>query len=172
MQPLDSWHQNESASSLKSCFWVSVGLTHKTKQNFNCQFTNCIRKKWLFANELKDKYNIYLWKAFFTKNMNSRSLPQNKALFGLDLLAKFALFFFFFLQKCMPKIRALSSRMKGTILKGGQDEYFGTENCRQTHRRTTIGRRELNGSWRVVFVAFGPLPYWPPTFPHRLSYFS
>ena len=44
--------------------------------------------------------------------MNSKSLPQNKALFGSKQLANF----FIFVLKCVPTIRALSSAMEGTIL--------------------------------------------------------
>ena len=43
--------------------------------------------------------------------MNSRSLPQNKAPFGLDPLAKFAAF----AQRSVPTIWVLSSLMEGTI---------------------------------------------------------
>ena len=43
--------------------------------------------------------------------MNSRLLPQNKASFGSDQLAKFCRF----VWKRVPTIRALSARMEGTI---------------------------------------------------------
>ena len=42
---------------------------------------------------------------------NTRLLPQNKAPFGLDQLSKFRQF----VQKCVPKICALSSQTEGTI---------------------------------------------------------
>ena len=55
---------------------------------------------------------ISLENIFFT-NMNSRSLPKNKTLFGSDLLVKF----FIFAQKYMSMIRTLSSEMGDIILK-------------------------------------------------------
>ena len=45
-------------------------------------------------------------------SMNSRSLPQNKVMFGSDPLAKFILF----VQKCMLIIRVLSLGTESTIL--------------------------------------------------------
>ena len=45
--------------------------------------------------------------------MNSRLLPQNKALFGSDPLAKFVIF----VQKYVLTIRPLSSETDSTILK-------------------------------------------------------
>ena len=58
-------------------------------------------------------YIIYRWKVFFVMNMNSRSLPQNKAPIGSDPLAKSVVF----VQKSVSTIWTLLSVMEGTILK-------------------------------------------------------
>ena len=67
-------------------------LALHTKQDkfFNYQFTNYLEKCDFFVNDSKHRHIIYCWIAFFTTIKNSRSLPQNKALFGLDQLVKFA----------------------------------------------------------------------------------
>ena len=48
-------------------------------------------------------------KYFFIMSMNSGSLPQNKSLFGLDLLVKFLI-----AQKYMSMILTLLSEIEGT----------------------------------------------------------
>ena len=54
-----------------------------------------VSKNVTFAKELK----------YFSTSMNSRSLPQNKALFDSDQLVKFVIF----AQKNVPTIRARSN---------------------------------------------------------------
>ena len=75
-------------------------------------FIDCLEKCDFFANESKFKKIIYCWKIFFFTSMNSRSLPQNMALFGSDQLVKFTVF----VLKCMPMIWALSSGTEVIIL--------------------------------------------------------
>ena len=50
-------------------------------------------------------------KNFFSKSMDSRSLPQNKAPFGLNQLSKFC----YFARKSLPTIWTLSSQTKGIV---------------------------------------------------------
>ena len=66
-----------------------------------------------FANDTKYRHIIYCWKVFFDTIMDLRSLPQNKALVGLDQQLKFR----HFARKSVPTIWALSSRTKGIFLK-------------------------------------------------------
>ena len=75
-------------------------------------FHNFFQKMLLFVNDFKNRRIIYCWKAFFTTNMNSRSFPKNKALFGSNQLIKFP-----FVGKCVPIIRSLLSENKHTIVK-------------------------------------------------------
>ena len=110
--PLDSWCRNKSESGLGSWFWVSVGSAHKTRQTLTVNFAVCFEKCNFFTNGTKHRQIIYRWKAFFVTSMNLGSLPQNKALFGSDLFAKFL-----FARKYVPMIRALSSGNEDTILK-------------------------------------------------------
>ena len=70
-------------------------------------------KRGFFANDPKHRYIIYHWKVFFTTSMNLRLLPQNKDLFGLDLITKFVASVY----KYMSVIRALSLQTQGIILK-------------------------------------------------------
>ena len=88
---LDSWHQNESESGLRSWFWVPIGPTNKTRQNLIVNFRDYLEKHNFFANDFKLRQIIYRWKAFFIMSMNLKLLPQNKVSFGSDPLAKFFL---------------------------------------------------------------------------------
>ena len=109
----DLWHRNESESSLGSLFCVPVGSARKTMQSFNCQFIDWLEKHDFLQMTSNMSMYIPLKSIFFSTSMNSRSLPQNKTLFGSDPLAKFVVF----VQKYVPTIWALSSRIEGTILK-------------------------------------------------------
>ena len=110
--PLYSWHWNEFRNGLGSWFWVSIGPTPKMRQRLNEQFKDCLKKMWLFTNDSKHRYIIYRWKSFFTMSIDSRSLPQNKALFGSNLLAKFC----HLAWKNVQTIWTLSSRTEDTIM--------------------------------------------------------
>ena len=86
----------------------------QNKANVKLAIYRLSRKMWLFfVNDSKYRHNIYRWKSFFAMIKNSRSLPQNKASFGSDLLAKFC----YFVRKSVLMIAALSSQMDGTISK-------------------------------------------------------
>ena len=78
----------------------------------NWYFHSFSQKTWLFVNDFKHRLIIYCWKSFFVIINNSRSLPQNKALFGSDLPKKFR----HFAQKNVPIILSLSSRRDDTIM--------------------------------------------------------
>ena len=110
---------------------------------------------WLFANGLKHRQNIYRWKEFFITCMNSRSLPQNKALF-----CSYQLAMSLFARKCVQTILSLSLENGSTILKrelrwvGWDQEPFA-----KTGWRIMFGRRE--------FV--GKLPCTPSTPPSYLG---
>ena len=67
---------------------------------------------WLFTNDFKHRHIIYRWKAFFATSINSRSLPQNKAMFDSDPLTKFV----FSTRESVSMIWALSSQIEGTIV--------------------------------------------------------
>ena len=92
--------------SISSPSWSST----QNEVRLNCQFTDCFEKDEFFANNSKHRHIIYRWKLFITTSMNSRSLPQNNASFGLDQLSKLC----HFARKSVPMIQLLSSRMKGT----------------------------------------------------------
>ena len=109
---LNSWRRNEFESGLGLWFRVLIGLARKTMQKIYLSIHRQSQKTWLFTNDFKHRHIINRWKSFFSTSMNSRSLPQNEALFGSDSLAKFATF----VQKSMSMIWALSSRTEGTIL--------------------------------------------------------
>ena len=68
---------------------LSWSCTHNESK---WQFSRFVSKKCdFFDNGIKHWQIICHWKVFFTTSMNSRSLPQNKALFGLNQIAKFRL---------------------------------------------------------------------------------
>ena len=64
----------------------------QNKAKINLIIYRIYRKTWLFANYSKYKHIIYCWKLFFNTSMDSRSLPQNKILFGSNQLARFCHF--------------------------------------------------------------------------------
>ena len=57
-----------------------------------------------FANDSKHRHIIYPWISFFSMSLDSRSLPQNKVLFGSGQLSKIH-----FAQKSVPMIRPFLS---------------------------------------------------------------
>ena len=99
--------------SLDSDFKSWLALHAKRGKVKLAFLTVSLEKRDFFANSTKHRHIIYRWKEFFVTSMNSRSLPQNKTLFGLDQLAKCVAS----AQKSMPTIQALSSRTEGTLLK-------------------------------------------------------
>ena len=112
------WVKEWSWILIQSLGWPCT----QNKTNFNCNFTDYLKKRDFFVHDFKHRQIIYRWKAFFITSMNL-SVPQNKAPFGLDLLAKF----FIFSQKYMSTIRAFSSGTEDTIWQGGSDKPFGTQ---------------------------------------------
>ena len=109
---LDSWHQNEFESGLEPWFQVSVDPACKMRQSCDYQFIDRLEKR----NFLQTTSNINILYTIGKKknstSMNSRSLSQNKAPFGSDPLAKFAIF----ARKNAPTIRVLSWGKECTIL--------------------------------------------------------
>ena len=74
--------------------------------------------------------------------MNLISLPQNKALFDSDPLAKFVVFAW----KSVLTIRALCRERRVPFWRGGRDEFVGTQSLSQTNRRIVFRCREGSGS--------------------------
>ena len=92
--------------------FVSWLVLHVKRGKIKMAIYRLSQKTWLFANEPKHRHIIYRWKLFFATSIDFRSLPQNKALFDSDLLAKFH----HFTRKSVPMIQALSSWMEGAIM--------------------------------------------------------
>ena len=84
--PLDSWRQNEFENGFGSWLQIPVGPAHKTRLSI-------VGKYFLPRVWIRDRY------------------LKISLLFCLDQLVKFVVS----AQKSVPKIRALSSQMKGTI---------------------------------------------------------
>ena len=87
-------------SDLKSWFRVPVGLARKTRQTLTINLIDCLKKHDFFVIDFKHRKIIYRWKVFFITSMNSRSLPQNKALFGSDQLT----IFLFYTKMCADNL--------------------------------------------------------------------
>ena len=92
-------------------------------------FIVSLKKRDFLTNGTKYKHIIYHWKAFLATSMDSRVLPQNKALVGSDQLSKFH----HFARKSMSTIQALLLWTEGSIVTRGWKELVGIKN-----RRTTI----------------------------------
>ena len=78
----------------------------KKRQTLTVNFTICL-EKYFFQTTLNIGKLYNVGKYFFVMSMDSRSLSQNKALFGLDVFARI----------CVLTIWALSPAMEGTVLK-------------------------------------------------------
>ena len=125
---------------------------------------------WLFTNDTKHKQIIYRWKVFFITSLNSRSLPQNKALFGSDLLVKFMILHKNAYQWSGHFLR----KRKVPSWRGSWDESFGTKNRRWEYLENGVSslfrlgppmaihchqQQRLN-NWGTGTHHFGPLWSW------------
>ena len=86
-------------------FEFRLALHVKRDKTFNYQITKCF-EKCVFSNDIKYRHIIYRCKVFLPMSMNSRSLPQNKTMFGSIQLEKF---------ESVQTIQALSLLMEDTI---------------------------------------------------------
>ena len=80
------WRRNKSVGGLSFWFWVPIGLTScmQNDASLNWHLHSFLWKKQVWANNIKHWHIIYHWKWFVATIKNSRSLPENKTLFGTD----------------------------------------------------------------------------------------